>query len=111
MPHAGPRPRFAAQLGLHDVEHLQGHQRLVRAVMPRAAPEEVARVDRVAQDAMDFGLGEAAVAAGVAQPHLECPLGERQQRIVAGGVQVEQLADRRRGTGSTSMRCVVRLFT
>src|SRR5258708_2878261 len=53
---------------LHALPQLARHQRLMDAAVGLALPDEIARVDAVAQDALNGGLGHCSFAAWQSQP-------------------------------------------
>ena len=65
-----PLDALAFHQFLHAVECLSRHQRFMRAAMHLSEPPEVADVDRILQEAMQFGFGHLAVAARVAKTDL-----------------------------------------
>ncbi len=105
------RAVYRAEHFLYVLEQLPGHQRLMLPPVLLPVPHEVAVVDRIVQDPLDLRLRDLRTEAGCVRPAVNAfsvtafsdasPRAYHSNSFVTSGPR----------TGSTSIRCVSRLFT
>ncbi len=91
-----PRPRLASSDGLHVVEQFTRDHGLVAARVFGAVPHEVARVDGVLQEAMDFRFEQAPIGARVGEADRLRLREEGLERVGTSRVELKQLGNQRR---------------